>query len=222
MLTVDNIIGIVAPHLCLMCGVEGHVLCPACVLLAGEPLPQRCAGCKRLSKGNKTCSSCRKWLKVDRIDVVTEYDELYEKLIHAYKFDCKRQAAEPIARMLSEHIRDSNALLCPLPTAPARIRERGFDHTALLAKYLTKLTNMTQIKTLKRQSNKRQLGADRSKRLQQMQGEFYVSDDSQVTGKKVLLIDDVVTTGATLAAAAETLRAAGAKQVDALVFAQKL
>ena len=161
-------------------------------------------------------------MPVNRVFVATEYIDVYEDLVHAYKFDVRRQAAEPIATIMSRIKVDNAVLLCPLPTASARIRERGFDHTKLLTRQLRKITGQSFTAALKRRSNTRQLGATRTQRMRQLQDEFFVEDAAPVKGAHVLLIDDVITTGASLAAAAKTLKESGAKKVDALVFAQKL
>ena len=122
---------------------------------------------------------------------------------------------------------DGDIILCPIPTASSRRRGRGFDHAKLLMHtYWRKLPAYLQLsgrpqQLLTRQSNTRQLGASRPQRIEQMQDEFALKPRADVDGKTVLLIDDVVTTGATLASAAKTLKNAGAKRVYALVYAQK-
>jgi ComF family protein len=188
---------------------------------AGEPVHSRCVGCHAITADYKTCKSCSSWLKVSSVYVSTVYEGIYEDLIKSFKFDCKRQAAEPIAQIMNGLIvgLKSGYVLCP---APSRIRHRGFDHTKLIAKYLAGLTGLELNTNLKRKTNMRQLGSSRTKRLQQMEQEFYTSGVSSFKDKKVLLVDDVVTTGATLSGATKTLKDAGATKVDAVVFAQKL
>jgi ComF family protein len=155
--------------------------------------------------------------------VTTNYEGIYEQLIKSLKFEVKRQSAQPIARLMVELLPAiADVVLCPLPTAPARIRSRGFDHTKLIAKYLAEYSNLEQKIYLGRKSNVRQLGSTRSKRLEQMENEFFVKSGAELTGKSILLVDDVVTTGASLSAAAKVLKKAGAKRVTAIVFAQKL
>jgi predicted amidophosphoribosyltransferase len=75
---------------------------------------------------------------------------------------------------------------------------------------------------LRRLDQTRQLGAKREERLAQLTGSFAVKNHRRVSGRIILLVDDVLTTGGTLIAASKTLKAAGAKQVDALIFAKKL
>lgn len=223
MLSFDNMFGMLAPHRCLGCGVEGSVLCDKCIELAGEPVVPRCAGCHRLSAGYRTCKSCRSWLEPYAVVVTTSYEGIYEQLIKSLKFEVKRQSARPIARLMAELIPDGDDIvLCPLPTASARIRARGFDHTKLITKYFAEYSGLEKKEYLGRKSNVRQLGSTRSQRLEQMENEFYVRPGQQVAGKNILLVDDVVTTGASLSAAAKTLKKSGAKRVTAIVFAQKI
>lgn len=234
MMLFDTVLSAIAPHVCIGCGREGSVLCGNCLHSAGEPPASRCAGCKRLTENYKTCRSCRSWLNIHAVYVSTIYEGMYEQLIHAYKFDVQRQAALPIASIMSaiplevQVPGETPLVLCPLPTATSRVRQRGFDHAKVLARaYVRQLSqssekNVRVQHVLDRQSNVRQLGSSRSERIKQMKGEFFISDASAVREKTVLLLDDVMTTGASLAAAAETLKASGAKRVYAIVFAQKV
>jgi predicted amidophosphoribosyltransferase len=75
---------------------------------------------------------------------------------------------------------------------------------------------------LRRFGQTRQLGAKRENRLTQLNGSFAIRNPRRIQNRKILLIDDVLTTGGTLIAASKALKAAGAKQVDALVFAKRL
>jgi len=223
-LTIDGIFGLLAPHQCIACGIEGSVMCDNCVELAGEPVVPRCAGCHKLSDNYRTCVSCRSWLEPYSVIVTTKYDGIYEQLIRELKFNSKRQSAQPIARMMTDLLPEAseNMVICPLPTAPVRIRQRGFDHTKQISKHITEYSSMNIGYFLGRKSNVRQLGSSRAQRLEQMQNEFFVNPKTDVAGKSILLVDDVVTTGASLSAAAKTLKKAGAKRVTAIVFAQKI
>jgi ComF family protein len=223
-LTLDKVIGVIAPHTCIACGLEGSVLCSSCLETAGEPIIPRCVGCHKLSTEFKTCQSCKHWLKADAVFVATVYEGIYEQLIKAMKFDAKRQASEPVAKIMMDALINlpEGTLVCPLPTAPSRIRERGFDHTIMLAKYIAKSKGLEYKSLLGRKTNVRQLGSTRSKRLEQMEQEFYAKDPEMIIGRNILLVDDVVTTGASISGAASELKKAGAKSVRAVVFAQKL
>jgi ComF family protein len=107
-----------------------------------------------------------------------------------------------------------------IPSAAERKRQRGYDHAEYIARKLARNSNLNFQKILGRHGNARQVGATREVRLKQLQGAFYVKN-SNINDKHILLVDDIVTTGGTLEAAAKVLRQAGAKQIDAVVFAQK-
>lgn len=226
MITVDAVMALIAPHTCISCGVEGSVLCKTCLLTAGEPIEPRCAGCHSLSPNYKTCESCIHWLKAYSVFVSTKYEGLYEQLLRSLKFDLMRQAVDPIAQIMTEVIENKNLpvdlLLCPLPTAPSRIRQRGFDHTKLITNQIYKKTGYKSKTLLNRKTNVRQLGSTRAQRIDQMTQEFYISNPENVEGRTILLVDDVMTTGASISSASAVLKKAGAKRVYAVVFAQKV
>lgn len=223
MMVLDRICGVFAPNTCLSCGIDGFVLCRSCLETAGDPIAPKCVGCHKLSEGFKTCSSCRKWLKIDDIYVATSYEGIYEQLIHALKYDVKREAASPIAHIMNEVLADNlGSLLCPVPTAPARIRQRGFDHAKLITQYLAKYSGMEQKLLLGRKTNVRQVGSSRAERIEHMENEFLAKSPEFIKDKNIILVDDVITTGASLSGAANTLISAGAKSVKAIVFAQKI
>jgi ComF family protein len=116
----------------------------------------------------------------------------------------------------------NNYLVVPIPTATKRARERGFGHAELLAKRAAAKLKLEYRPVLRRLGQSRQLGASREARLKQLNSSFAAKNPRIVAGRKILLVDDVVTTGGTLIAATQALRAAGAAQVDALLFAKRL
>ena len=221
---IDKAIGLLAPQICLGCGVEGSVLCDDCILQYHEPVQPRCAGCHALSEDFRVCDKCRKWLPLKHIYIAGNYEGVSEQLVKSLKFEQKRQSAEPISKIMSKLTYDvgDNTVLCPVPTAPKRVRERGFDHALLISGELSSITGLHSKRLLRRKSNARQLGSSRKDRIVQVQGEFEVIDAEKIEGKNVLLVDDVMTTGATLSAVAKKLKDAGAKSVSAVIFAQKV
>jgi ComF family protein len=106
-----------------------------------------------------------------------------------------------------------------VPTANARVRERGYDQAALIARELSRQVGSPCVPLLARVGGQRQLGQGRAARKKQMEGAFRVLKPALLQNKHVLLVDDVLTTGATCEAAARVLRQAGAKRVSAAVFA---
>jgi predicted amidophosphoribosyltransferase len=99
---------------------------------------------------------------------------------------------------------------------------RGFDQAALIARSLASKKGLTYVSALQRTTQADQIGKRRADRLKQMAGSFRMVAPAKVRGATVLLVDDVLTTGATLESAAAELRRCGAKHVDAVVVARHL
>ena len=220
---IDKVVGYLAPQTCFGCDKEGYVLCQSCIEQYQEPTQPRCAGCRTLSENYKVCDRCRSLLPLKSIYVTGNYEGINETLVKSLKFNFRRQASESMSTMMANLLVDfdHNYIVCPIPTAPSRIRQRGFDHAGLISKNLANSLSLPHQNLLARRSNVRQLGSSRKDRFEHMLNEFSGTDDQKVKGYSILLVDDVMTTGATLAAAAKTLKKAGAKSVSAIVFAQK-
>lgn len=107
-------------------------------------------------------------------------------------------------------------------TTPARRRQRGYDQAELLAKWVANRLDLPYVRGLIRIKNVRQMGVDKVMRAAQAEGMYAAVKIYALRGKRILLIDDVVTTGATLAAAKEALLEAGAQSVETLAFARDL
>lgn len=223
-------IGWLAPSECIGCSFEGAALCQNCQLTEIIPYGERCYNCNKMSPNSMTCAKCRPG-SPSYVWVCTDYEKLAKDLVQKLKFSHQRAAAIPLAQLMTDtlltfvaddEIRAKNYLIIPVPTATGRVRERSFDHTVLLARCIAKNISLEVRFNLKRLGQSRQVGAKRSVRQAQATGNYYLNKPQQIKGRNILLIDDVVTTGATLRAATRVLRQAGAKSVDALVFAKKL
>jgi len=231
MTIMEILIGWLAPPTCVGCEAEGSSLCVACSFSEILPFGERCFGCNKLSPRSKTCPACRAKNTPNYVWVATDHEALPKKLIQKYKFTHQRASAKEITEIMAEtflnqnsdkHLASKNYLLVPVPTASSRIRQRSFDHTQLLAAKLSSLLQIDFKIALGRLGQNQQVGANRSIRISQVANSYFVRPRSSVKGRNILLVDDVVTTGATLSAAAKTLRRSGARSVDALVFSKRL
>ncbi len=215
----ELIISLFAPHHCIGCGDEGKLLCEPCQQ-SFTPVASRCYACKRLSRGGRTCDACRRNSKVFAVYVVTRYEGVASTLIGALKFRGARSAVDIIASQMASFLPSEEYVVVHLPTASSRIRQRGFDQSRLIAERLAYRLSLPYCAVLGRSTQHRQVGAARTQRLEQLRQSFYVRDVRSIQGKRVLLVDDVLTTGASVEAAARQLRAAGARRVDVVVFAR--
>ena len=143
-----------------------------------------------------------------------------KELVYALKFARAKAAADVVAKALAADGRlPEGVIVTHVPTVPGRMRERGYDQAALIARRLSARKGLPYLTLLARTGGQRQLGQGRAIRKQQMTDAFRLARGADVRGKHILLVDDVLTTGATCEAAARVLRGAGAQRVSAAVFA---
>jgi ComF family protein len=193
-------------------------------------VPPRCALCARgCSSREQLCEACESRLNrlgprpaaipgVDHAWSAAPYDGAARQLVAALKFAARlslaRRAAEAIAaRAPAELLAGS---IVPVPAAPWRRRWRGFDPAEAIAAALAVEAGLPIYRCLRRSQGRRQVGRPRTQRLAD-------PPRVQVVGSPpghALLVDDVLTTGATLGACARALRARGAERVTALTFAR--
>lgn len=216
----DKVLALVAPHSCVGCGVECTLLCNDCASSL-VPAISRCYRCHKISEGFRTCPACRRKSKLFSVTAVTKYAGSGEALIRKLKFNYATAAVDAIAdQMLKELPSKPNAVISYLPTATSRVRSRGFDQARLIAGSLAAGSGLPFIPFLIRQGQNRQVGANRAKRYQQAGSMFRVCNRTLLSGTTVVLVDDVVTTGASLEAAAEVLINNGARRIYGLVLCQ--
>lgn len=218
---VEQFFRVLAPSNCLQCGAEGRLVCAWCVETALPEVAERCYRCNALSRGSTTCPACRRHTVIRHLWKRTDYTKIARELIHTMKFQYSSEAAEAIAAELVNTIPalPPNTLIINVPAATSHVRQRGFDHARTIAVELSRLTGYGFIPALTRSGQQRQVGSGRQTRLAQMKGVFRVRRPLLIKDASVLLVDDVLTTGATIESAALTLKAAGAKSVDAVIFA---
>lgn len=218
----ETIISWYAPHACLGCGREGAVLCADCIttLPAAET---GCYRCRKPTRDGRSCLECRP-NGLDAVRAATRYSGPAKDVVWRLKFERARSAADRMSLAMAVVCsRDPQVVITPVPTAPSRIRPRGYDQAVLLARAIAKRNGLTYIPLLMRLGRQRQVGANRAQRQLQMRDAFQLRSErarQRVRGAHVILVDDVITTGATLESAARTLRTAGARSVEAVVFAQ--
>ncbi|HYF97097.1 MAG TPA: phosphoribosyltransferase family protein, partial [Patescibacteria group bacterium] len=148
--------------------------------------------------------------------------DIAKKALHKLKFNRAKASAKTIAEIIDSSLPDlpDDLMVCHIPTANKRVRMRGYDQAQLIAKHLSKIRRWERQTLLARTGKSRQVGAGRRERFKHLEQALRIRNNLELSGKHVLLIDDVTTTGATIEAAAKLLKNAGVKTVDVAVFAQ--
>lgn len=208
-------------------------ICSACIDRFAQPR-QRCPTCA-LSLSSKFCLNCREnKIQLDACVAAVSYSFPWAECIARFKFQNNPGLSRSLAQLMRHApwveptLENSNCII-PMPLSAKRLRERGFNQALELTRHL--IQNIPYKKSnpyaLMRRDNLtdndlHQVGSTRSERLTSVKNTFWVPAEQQhlVYGQRVAVIDDVMTTGASLYEAARALRAAGASHVIGLVFAR--
>ena len=215
------------PGRCLVCrepGAAGRDLCPSCT--AALPwMPHACTRCAQpLSTDDPVCGAClRRPPPLDRVIAAFDYGFPVDRLLPRFKFHRDLAAGALLGDCLA-HATASAAkpdALVPIPLHIARLRERGYDQALEFARVLARRHDLPLRTGLLRRvrATAPQSRLDARARRRNLRGAF-TTDAGSGMPAHVVLIDDVMTTGATLHAAVQALRRAGVERVDAWVCAR--
>ena len=206
---VERVLQIVAPHPCSGCGKVGTVLCQDCKYdISFEPF----CGCILCGLPHPYGICPRHSSPISRAFTVAQRGSTLEILINRLKFEHTKAAAGALAELLDDALPllPDHIQLVPIPTVRSHIRERGYDQVALLACHFAERRGLSIQSTLVRTTDTTQHIVGRKERVAQAGAAFGLKSTQDLKGKTVLLLDDIVTTGATLLAAATLLKEAGA------------
>ena len=217
------------PPICYGCDteVEEGLVCEGCRLALFTHELAVCPKCGRpCTRTAETCGQCRTRFSLSRVRALGIYAPPFDKLVHAFKYSGKTKVGELLGLALATLVRQDELLsaadaVCPVPLHPARLRERGFNQSLLLAAAISMSTRIPLAEFLVRAKNTptQTRKTTRKDRLKNLTDAFRLKPDTGVGGKKVLLVDDVMTTGATLDQAAQPLLNGGAASVLGVVVA---
>jgi len=225
----------------LLTGVEHWLLPPAC-LLCHEPVPQRegdalicslcrvrwrpvphplCERCGQPSLGDVECRLCHGWpAGLDRVRSAVWLDGSARQAVHQLKYEGWSRAAEVMARaMLQLEPLTPGVFLIPVPLGTRRLRQRGYNQSERIAAALGDHLGLAVRTDLLRRARETptQTALTPEARHANVAGAFHADS---VAGLALVLVDDVFTTGATLASAGAALSTAGAARVEAVTFAR--
>ena len=216
------------PSQCAVChSWPSQPVCEACVGQFAQP-QHRCHTCALPLTGSVIqCGAClREPPPWDRCLAAVAYAYPWSDLVVAFKFQQRPAWARSLGLLMRsapwvEPALDTADVLLPLPLSKARLQWRGYNQAQLLAQALDADKCQTQV-LLRIKDTPPQSSLPRSERLANVYGAFAIDplQFDQVRGKNVVLVDDVMTSGASLAAAARVIRHAGAAHLTALVFAR--
>ena len=200
--------------------------------------PEKCVLCGRLLEKNEMdlCHKCRidapecglsrtKYPYLESWTAVWLYQDLVRRSILRYKFYGKRSYAAAYARLLGVKLMKEDRLQVDLitwvPISAKRLKKRGFDQCQLLAEALSREVDLPAVPLLKKvRDNPPQSGiVGHAHRKANVLGVYQVTDSAQLQEKRILLLDDILTTGATAGECARVLLTAGAREVHLGVVA---
>ena len=216
---------------CLVCGrdlqeISEIEFCASC-LSEMEEITDKCCekcGCKLIAE-EKLCLNCQskeRYFDIGRSCYV--FDGSVRHLIHQLKFGNKPYIARAFAPMLRDKLKELNwdyDVIIPVPLFPKHKKERGYNQSEMLARELLKDVDkpLNTTALIKIKDTSKQLTLGYSDRLSNLDGAFKVEDKESIKGKDILLIDDVMTTGATANACSEALRKANVRSIKVLTVA---
>jgi ComF family protein len=229
------LLSLLYPPLCEVCSDDvepGEYLCASCSDNAPRIRPPFCAKCSEpfvgAITGSFSCANCRhRTLYFDAAVSVYRSRGIVRKLMHEFKYGGHQHLRHPLGRWLCETLQDARLAdrnfdaVVPVPLHPARQRERGFNQAELLAKVLSSSSAIPLRPALERiRYTTTQTQFDRSARIENLRGAFRLRKNEDVRSLRVLLVDDVLTTGSTLSECARVLKDAGTISVHAITAAR--
>lgn len=222
-----GILDLVFPISCLVCGRDGEFLCSDCLAKLPRLEKQKCIVCTKPSPFGKTHPDCVTRNTVDGMICAASYqDKNTKKIIETFKYNFVSDLSKPLAQMITETVISQNLLeyfqefiLVPVPLHKKRLNWRGFNQAVLLAMELSQNLKIPieDKLAIRDKHTKPQVNLTADERKRNIENAFSVT--SEVAGKKILLVDDVVTSGSTANEIAKLLKSNKAAEIWILAFA---
>lgn len=216
--------------ICWQKDLEGKYqgVCPSCLKKIMEITREveTCPRCGYFTAG-EACPNCRYWAEsVLTVGSVVPYDGVFKELIHDFKYNEKKEFAFPLGYLMAYRVKEMGIAekihaVMPVPLYIGREIERGYNQSLLLAKVIAKeLQKPLWRDALERKHfHHTQTILGRKERVENLAGAFEYARNEDVNGNSILLVDDIITTGATLLSCTNTLQKAGAQQVYGITWA---
>ena len=230
--TINTAINFLYPTQCRICknhfGIETvPYMCDKCwgnIDFVERPWCDLCG----LPKTDGTCDKCNtKPPRFGKLRTIAFYEGAVQQAIHIFKFERRLYFAKFLIQLIIDNVPSDCDItdydyIIPIPIHKRRLNERGFNQCFVLCKGISKKFKV-EVKTdvlTRRKNTSPQSSLDRDKRMQNIIGAFGLSNEDQIQGKRILLFDDVFTTGATVSEAVNVLWSADPTEVDVLTLAR--
>jgi competence protein ComFC len=228
-------VSLLYPPVCTICGGNvraGDYLCNQCEAKTVRIVAPFCQKCSEPFEGSITseftCANCaHRTIHFDAAVSAYRGRGMVREIIHEFKYARQIHLRRLVARWLHAALDDERLrgrrfdVVVPVPLHATRLRERGFNQASLLAALLSAQTSIPSKPLLDRiRYTTTQTALDRSERMENLHDAFRLRKNADVRGLRVLLIDDVLTTGSTLSECARVLKRAGALSVHAATAAR--
>ena len=229
---------LIYPNCCLACKNKIHpakgqtLVCAQCWEKIEKNLPPFCASCGRrldkLSTAKNICSSCLKFkFHFDRAFSPCAYTGTIKKLIHEFKYSSKEYLGEPLGGLMNKFIKDYRLpieyldFIVPMPLHKSRLREREFNQAQVLSEQVAKEFNKKVLPDIlvRSRPTRTQTELAFEDRRKNVERSFTVREPGLIKDTNILLIDDVLTTGATSSEAARALKDSGAGIIFVMTLA---
>jgi ComF family protein len=226
-----TILDFLFPKTCFGCQREGTYLCSDCLATLDilNTLFCLCPKSRIIASPGK-CPVCRSQSLSGLYFAVSYKNSLVKNLLHRFKYSpYVKELAKTLASLIIVHFKLiekekelQNSVLVPVPLEKTKLKARGFNQSEEMAKELVKEWKVPLINNCleKIKTTENQMELSGKEREENLKGAFAVKSAEQIQGKKIFLIDDVYTTGATLEECAKILKQAGAKEVWAIAVAR--
>ncbi len=213
------------PHICVLCekNVDIIGLCENCRERYGLKKLRygTCGRCGTFGVRAERCGVCRHWPGyLLGAKSLWPYQEEVRQGIAGFKYRNEPWRGRIYGEALADLLPKEAELIVPVPLHTGRLHERGYNQSALLAKYLSQAVGVPWANVLKRvYATPHQVGLSRDERRTNLRNAFVLSSPQEIQNRYVVIVDDVLTTGSTIEACAKVLHQGGAKGIFALTLA---
>lgn len=230
----DFFLDLLFPRFCVGCGQEGQYLCSECKARISVNQKFYCVFCKTPTYFSMSCPHCRDNCALKAVWVAADYNnKILQELIHCLKYKYLEETATYLSAIIISFLEENkilekfgvnanNSVIVPVPLHKKRYLSRGYNQSELLADNISEHFGIKKSNLLSRKINTvSQINLGKTERQKNVKNAFIFLDESGLNNKKVILIDDVVTTGSTLNECAQVLKNAGFLEIYGLVIAQR-